>query len=82
MVCNTSELFDTISDFFQTKLLRITNTIALMLTTAGSVMFGQHHVHTGPILTVLAQFQMMRYYSSLKKCLQIRHHVIFCRSPY
>ena len=48
--CNTSELADTSSDFFQTKLLCIRNTIALMLTTAGSVVFGQHRVHTGPIL--------------------------------
>ena len=47
--CNTSELADNIGHFFQTKLLRIRNTIALMLT-AGSVMFGQHRVHTGPIL--------------------------------
>ena len=48
--CNIRELAYTISDFFQTKLLSIRNTIALMLTTAGSVMFGQHRVHTGQIL--------------------------------
>ena len=48
--CNTSELTDTIMDFFQTKLLRMRNTIALMLTTAVSVMLGQHRGHTGPIL--------------------------------
>ena len=47
--CNTSELADTIIDFFQTKLLRIRNMIALMLTTARSIMFRQLCVHTGPI---------------------------------
>ena len=62
--CDTSELADIISDFFQTKMLRTRNTIVLMLTAAGSLMFGQHCVHTGPILDRFAKFRRMSTISS------------------